>query len=158
MISCVGRKAAERWNLPSRVPAVKPLFKALDGAAVCFIYLWWCVMYCWRQRSRLLWLRANCHLRQLRLPGSHTVKTPREHRGHTQWQTQTHTNTHTASHTHTHTCTFTHTHCVYLFFPSLSLVLHEWQSYFLHRLAYYSIKPLIGLDSSYLSPLEYGSL
>ncbi len=103
MICCVGRRAAERWNLLCWVHTVKPLFKAVHRQIVCFLYLWWCLMYCWRQRSRLLWLKANCHLRQLWLSGSHTVK-PLKHQGHTQWQIQTHTHVHT------------HSHCVYLFF------------------------------------------
>ena len=142
--SCVGRKATERWNPLSGVHTVKPLFKTQGRLIVSSIYLWWSLMYCWRQKS-------NCHLRQLWLPGSHTVKTPRVNI----WDAQRHMQTRT--HTLIYTCHSPLCLCLF-FFPALSVVLHEWQSYFLHCLAYCSIKPLIGLDSFYLSPVEYGSL
>lgn len=68
--------------------------KTRDRPIVCFIYLWRCVMYCWRQRSGLLRRKANSHLRQLRLAGSHTVKTRHVNTRDTQWRTQTHTHIH----------------------------------------------------------------
>lgn len=54
------------------------------------------------RQSRLL----NCHLRQLWLPGSHTVKSPHKRQGHTQWQMQMETNTNIPSHTHFHMAFF----------------------------------------------------
>lgn len=145
-INCIFCRAFSIWSLAlAEKPQKDEILSAgcaLKPLIVCFIYLWWCVMYCWRQQTRLLWLKANCHLRQLwllRITHSHVNIRDTHSEGRK---------------THHHT----HSHCVYLLFPTLSPVLHEWQSYFLHRLDYYSIKPVIGLDSSYLSPLEYGSL
>lgn len=123
-----------------------------DGSCVSYICGdAWCIAedskvdcYGWKQ----IVIYVNCGFQDhtqseplMRTSGTHTV-----------------TDANTYKDTYSVTHTFTLTHCVYLLFPTLSLVLCEWQSYFLHRLAYCSIKPLIGLDSSYLSPVEYGSL
>lgn len=82
---------------------------------------------------------------------AHSQNPSCERQGHTQWHIQTHANTHTHS--------IPRTLAVFSsFFPTLCLVRHEWQSYFLRRLDYYSVKPVIGLDSSYLSLVKYGSL
>lgn len=59
----------------------------------------------------------------------------------------------------THALKRKHTFWPYLvIFLSLYPAFHEWQSYYFHCLAYYSIKPLIGLDSFYLLLVKYGSL
>lgn len=163
---CIFCSAFSMWSLVlAEKPQKDEIFSVGCTQRDLYLKLWtdWlcvsyicgrCLMYCWRQQTRLLWLKANCHLRQLRLPGSHTVKPHVNIRGEgitvTDANTYKHMHMHTASHANLHMQSL----CLFLF----PLVLHEWQSYFLHCLAYCSIKPLIDLESSYLLPVEYGSL
>lgn len=144
LISCVGRKATKRWDLLSRGLTVKPIFHRVFQA----LWWWaWCIAehskvdcYGWKQ----IVIYDNCGFQDPSQKPSHVNIRDTHSDGCNRTYSIIHTNT--------------HSHCVCFLFPTLSLVLHEWRSYSLHRLDYYSIKPVIVLDSSYLSPVGYGSL
>jgi len=106
------------------------------------------MMDCWTQQSGPLWLEEKSS-------STSTVAS-----GITVDVNQGHTHTHTARDANIFNRAFaiTHSHGVSLIFPILSLVRREWQSHSLRRLDYSSIKPVIVLDSFYLSPVQYGSL
>lgn len=59
---------------------------------------------------------------------------------------------------HMHIHTLSHFLTTLAIFVSLCPAFYKWQPYYFHCLAYYSIKPLIGLDSFYLLLVQYGSL
>lgn len=127
------KKATERWNLLSGVHAVKPLLKTIICGDA------WCIaedskVDGWKQ----IVIYVNCGFQD----HTHSQIPSCEHQGHTQWRMQTHILHHA------------HSFYVYLLFLTLSLVF-----FCLHLPSdYYSIKPVIGLDSFYSLPVEYGSL
>lgn len=112
LISCVGRKAAERWNLLSGVHTAKPLLKT-DRSCVSYICGdAWCIAedsevdcYGWKQ----IVIYVNCGFQD------RTQSEP------LMWTSGTHIVTHANTCKHTHTPSRTPSLCLALFFQPFVL-------------------------------------